>query len=370
MKIGQFIDTDNIGGAETMLARLSISLSKQGHEVVVFHFGNEYLEEICKKHNIKNVIIPFHKLYKSIVTVVFFSLKFAQLLKQHNIDILHSHLYGPITGAFLGTFLFRIPHIGTLHDVYMVQERAGRGLLLRLAQFTKVKLISVSNDMRSFYQNYIPFCKTVNTIYNGYDREQEMLPTDDFLAQLKNDNDTIIVTVGRLIPLKRQIHQVSELSSILKGNNTKLLIVGNGPDYQSLKNLIQEKGLNDKVLLLGERNDVQSILDIADIFILASESEGLSCSIIEAMSAGLPCIVSNVGGNRELIINNKNGYLFQLYDQDQFREAVMRLINDADKRKKMGRESKEIVLHKFSMEIMTQNYIQAYFNVLNYTTRH
>ncbi len=360
MKIAQFIDSDDIGGAESMLISLSRELIVQGHKVVIFHFGNQYVDNACQKYGLTQVSIPYKKLYSSIITIFFFSILFSRLLRRYRIDVLHSHLYGSITGAFLGTYLYRIPHIGTLHDLYMVQERTGRGAMLRMAQFANTRLISVSNDMQTFYKKYIPFAKELHTIYNGFDLENSTTAQDKPFTDIDKASAVRIVTVGRLIELKQQYQQLCALSEILKTNDVQLLFVGDGPEFKTIQDKIYLEGLEDKVFLLGERNDVYAILKTADIFILASQSEGLSCSIIEAMATGLPAIVTDVGGNRELIINDVNGYTFPLNDTDKFRSQVEELINNLGKCKKMGSESNKLAQTTFSTATMAQKYINTY----------
>ncbi len=360
MKIAQFIDSDDIGGAESMLISLSQALIAQGHDVIVFHFDNQYINDACQKHGLPQVSIPYKKLYSSVVTIFLFSILFSRLLRHYDINILHSHLYGSITGAFLGTYLYKIPHIGTLHDLYMVQERTGRGAMLRLAQAANTQLISVSNDMQRFYENYIPFAKELHTIYNGFDLENSTTAQDKPFTEIDKSTAVRIITVGRLISLKQQYQQLCALSDIIRNNDLQLLFVGDGPEFKAIQEKINQENLNDKVFLLGERKDVHAILKTADIFILASQSEGLSCSIIEAMASGLPAIVSDVGGNRELIINNVNGYIFPLNDTDTFRSQVKELIHSPEKRKEMGAESKKIAQTTFSTTTMAEKYINIY----------
>ncbi len=360
MKIAQFIDTLNVGGAETMLVRLSVNLAQYGHEVTIYHFGNPYIHNSCEKHGLNQVIIPFVGLYKSLLTVYIFSLKFARLLKKHKIDLLHSHLYGSITGAYFGAFIYRIPHVGTLHDLYMVQERKGRGLVLRFTQAAGTQLVSVSQNMRGFYQSYIPFSKEIMNIYNGFKWEAEPKKNTAPDIQRKNSGTIRLVVVARLIKLKRHEWLVNSLAEIIKKQNVQLFFVGDGPEQDNINAAIKNLSLENKIFLLGERNDVHEILLTSDIFILPSESEGLSCSIIEAMSADLPCIVSNVGGNGELVSNEINGYVFDVDDINSLNNACNNLITHKDVREAMGAKGKERSENIFNLQSMTENYIKLY----------
>jgi glycosyltransferase involved in cell wall biosynthesis len=359
MRIAQFIDTNNIGGAETMLLRLSLGLKKRGEEVIVFHFGNHYLEQECAEAKIKTVLIPFHKDYKSIFTVPIFSIKFARLLKNHQIDILHSHLYGPVTGASLGAMLYKIPHVGTMHDIYLVKERIGRNWILKAAQSSGTQLVTVSANMQNFYQNFIPFGKEIQLIYNGFTWD-ESLPSK---KQNTNNPPLLMITVARLIKLKGHCDQIKALTNILLNYHIKLLIVGEGPERKNIEKTIKENNLEEKVTLLGERSDIGALLSQADLFLLNSDSEGLSCSILEAMSAALPCIISDVGGNSELVKNGKNGYIYSRNDNIKYRELILELIIDKEKRTQMGRASQKLANEVFNINNMVDKYLNAYNKV-------
>lgn len=363
--IAQFIDTMGVGGAETMLIRLSEAIDSSARKVVIFHFGNPYISIQAKTFEIEEVIIPYFDLYKSTLTIFQFSIRFAQLLKEHQVDILHSHLYGSISGAYFGCWKYNIPHLGTLHDKYMVEERLGRGLLLRLAQSMNTQLVTVSKDMESFYEKFIPLSKKINCIYNGFDSQSEKYMDEHIIRTTGDNNATKVVSVGRLTSLKRHKEQILAIETLLHNYDIELFIVGGGDEYENLSRQIKDLSLENKVFLLGERVDVATILNDADIFTLTSFSEGLSCSIIEALSAGLPCVVSDVGGNKELIEHGKNGFLYKLNEENLLPEFIKELINDRELREQMRINNQRKAMITFSVEKMASHYINQYQTMLN-----
>lgn len=360
MKVALFIDTLTLGGAETMVARLGKQLNSSGINVVMCHFGNKYLEDYCRANNIPEIIVPHRNLYRSIITVYLFSLLFGRFLRKNHVTVLHSHLYGPITASFLGAYLFSIKHVGTLHDVYMVSGNKGRKLLLGISQRFKTQLITVSRDMESFYLQFLPLTSKIRTIHNGVEIQTKKYRANSRAANQKTQDPIRIITVGRLVKIKRQVEQLESLSKLLKCNPVEQIFVGDGPELQRLKETVERLGLEEKVQILGQRDDVNLLLASSDIFVLASSTEGLSCSIIEAMHHGLPCVVSDVGGNRELIEHNQNGYLFSTYESEDLRKNVQKLINNATLRKEMGERSVNLVDENFSIANMSDNYIECY----------
>ena len=150
-----------------------------------------------------------------------------------------------------------------------------------------------------------------------------------------------------------------------KYTNVKLLIVGDGPEKDDLISMSEKLKLNGKVQFLGHRNDVNELLQASDIFISITETEGLSCTIIEALSAGLPVIISNIGGNNEIITHRTEGFLVNVGRLNIAKEILNKLIDEHELRKKMGKKSRDRAIKLFSIEKMTQEYAKLYENVLN-----
>ncbi|RFA25150.1 hypothetical protein CAI21_19850 [Alkalilimnicola ehrlichii] len=310
MRIAQFIDTMNQGGAEHVVLDLAQALGIEGHEVVVLHFGSPYLKQQCRLLGLTERVVPGHRFYKKTATLPQFAWLFQQYLRHEGIQVLHSHLFGPITGAAPAARMAGIPHIGTLHDVYSITDKPPRIRLLQLASLLGTRLVAVSHDMEQFYRSRARFSpQALRTVYNGVafpsvrgDRQQ--------LRQNLGlpPHAPVIITVGRLVSLKRQsllFEAFGQLDDRLEGH---FLVVGDGPERERLERMRRTLPQGERIHLLGTRSDVASLLKAADIFCLGSDTEGLSCSVLEAMAAGLPAVVTNVGGNRELVHDDYNGF--------------------------------------------------------------
>lgn len=128
--------------------------------------------------------------------------------------------------------------------------------------------------------------------------------------------------------------------------NIQLTIAGAGPLYEPLNNVIRNKNVSN-IKLLGFVKDIQSLLNDADIFVLPSKFESFPLSILEAMSFGLPIISTDTGGIRDIISNNKNGYLINYLNDKELMEAISILYNDTNLRKSQGDYSLEIFNEKF-----------------------
>ncbi|HEX5514511.1 MAG TPA: glycosyltransferase [Gammaproteobacteria bacterium] len=361
MRVGQFIDTESAGGAETIALDLCRQLQARALEPVLLHFGSSYLEERARHYGIEQQIVPSWRQYKSFTTLPQFALQFRRFLQQQNIDVLHSHLYGPITAAAPACLLAGIPHVGTLHDVYVVAERPARIRLLQVAALLGTRLVCVSRDMENFYRQRAYFGKqALRTIYNGIRSMSAPNTTGLREALGLSDSDVVITCVGRLAGLKNHHLLLRAFSRLDPGLSARLLIVGDGPLREQLELLATELGVAAQVRFLGQRNDIPELLAVSDLFALASDTEGLSCSVLEAMSAGLPAVVTAVGGNPELVIDGLTGFLVEPGDDQGLREHLQTLALDTALRQQLGRAARQRAAALFSLDLMLEGYLRLY----------
>jgi glycosyltransferase involved in cell wall biosynthesis len=364
-RIGHFIETELAGGAEQVMVDLA-RFTKAQSEIfspVVLHFGHPWIAQQCERHQIDQLIVPFRHTFKSTLRLPAFAFQFSRWLKAHKIELLHSHLFGPVTGAAPASFLAGIPHVGTLHDVYMIEEKPSRMLLVKMAILLGTQLVTVSKDMQRFYSGRMRFGGSrIQTIYNGID-SGELTPVGsvaDEVADLEKDKEFVtIACVGRLIPLKRVDLVVKAVQTLSAEYPVRLLIIGEGPEEALLEQLAGQD-LNRSIFLLGARDDVPQWLRKSDIFVQFSSTEGLSRSILEAIALGLPAVVSDVGGNREIVLHKENGFVVSPTDSQQLMAALRVLIQDGEMRSRFGARSREHAQTEFSRKSNNQLYLNLY----------
>lgn len=369
MKVAHFIDTHSVGGAETLVVETTRNLNKRNWQTTILHFGNTWIEKKSAEYGISTVLLPGYSHYKSIKTLPFFAYGLGKFLRQSDIDVLHSHLVDPISGASLGAFLSHTPHIGTLHDIHTLQEQPRKLWLLKIAAALGTKLVAVSEDIENHIANNVRFLKKdIQTIYNGIDIQR--FAADDIKSVslmedlgLKKD-DFVYICVGRLVEVKDHETLIQAFKKCNFNQHAKLLIVGDGPLKPRIEKFIVKCGVGDSVRMLGLRNDIPALLNISDCFVLASLSEGLSCSIIEAMVAGLPIIATQVGGNSELVQDGNTGHLVFAKNPDAFAEKMRKMYEDKNRRRQMAAKAKMIACEKFSMETMLEKYALEYEKIL------
>jgi glycosyltransferase involved in cell wall biosynthesis len=359
-RIGHFIETEVAGGAEQVLIDLARYANSETHDFypVVLHFGHPWIAHQCEKYGIEHLVIPFRNNFKSTVRLPLFALEFGFWLRKQKIDLLHSHLFGPVTGGALGAKVAGIPHVGTLHDVYMIEEKPARIYLIGLAALLGTKLVTVSKNMEGFYRKRGRFkADRIQTIYNGIDSPDALLTPDNTSSPLS------IICVGRLVALKNVNLVIQATIALARSQDLQLFILGEGPERERLESEIpsDQKG---RVHFLGVSDDVPSWLRQSDIFVQFSSTEGLSRSIIEAIAAGLPAIVSDVGGNREIVEDGYNGFVLPAGNVEALEATVEKLANDKALRKTMGEHGKQRAKDLFSRTLNNDQYIHLYRELL------
>lgn len=356
--IGQFIGSLDSGGAETIV----LSIAKELDDSIVICRPNSWIESECLKRNIPCICLTneLEALWNS-RSFINYARKFSNFLSENKINLLHSHLYKGVLKNSLACWFQEIPHVGTLHDSYSFDVRKTlRRFGLKICQRLGTQLITVSESVKRIVN-----LKNVHVVYNGIRLKEPSKSIEEVRKNLGLSKDSfLVISVARLIPLKR-IDALIKAMFLLKDKDIKTIIVGTGPKRNYLENLVQGLFLEDQIIFLGQRNDIPSLLAASDVFVLPSESEGLSCSIIEALHSSLPIIATNVGGNFELV-STTNGLLIPLSeDHSLLSNAILEIYQlSENQRNEMKRSSSKIANEKFSLEKMIKEYCFIYETML------
>ena len=186
------------------------------------------------------------------------------------------------------------------------------------------------------------------------------------------NNKKIILSVGRLIERKGFHYFLKDIFPKLKDKypNILYIIVGSGKLKNELKFLINQLGLENDVYLLENVDDLllNSLYQISDIFVMPNvpvkgDMEGFGIVALEASSAGLPVVASNIEGIKDAIIDNKNGFLVKPYDDKRYIEIILDLLINDKKRIDFGRQAMEITNIKYNWEKISESYLET-FNMI------
>jgi glycosyltransferase involved in cell wall biosynthesis len=177
-------------------------------------------------------------------------------------------------------------------------------------------------------------------------------------------DETIFVCVARLEAQKNHRLLLSAFNTVAgRCPAARLLIAGDGSLRSDLEQLAVRLGLSERVRFLGERTDIPEILHASDVFVLASNWEGHSVAVIEAMAAGLPVVATDVGGTVETIEHGSDGLLVPAGDKRRFADALSELALSVERRKALGAGA-SLHARRFSVDRMVTEYLALYNTLL------
>ncbi len=210
----------------------------------------------------------------------------------------------------------------------------------------------------------------VRLIYNGIDAERFAMGVERqelrrvLRDQLSVPDDRVVITcVANLFPYKGHADLLDAFPLLGAGvaTRTTLLLIGRDAGSRAaLEAQAARLGLSASVRFLGERNDVTDLLAASDIGVLASHEEGFSNAVLEGMAAGLPMVVTDVGGNAEAVIDGECGYVVPARAPADLALALGNLIGDADRRQAMGTAARRRVAASFSLDTCVAAYAALY----------
>jgi glycosyltransferase involved in cell wall biosynthesis len=176
----------------------------------------------------------------------------------------------------------------------------------------------------------------------------------------------VVAYAGSLIS-RKAVDDLLRAAGQLKqtGMNIRYLLIGDGKERQNLAKLARTFGLEREVIFVGHVNDVRAPLAAADVFVLPSLSEGLSCALLEGMALGLPPVVTDVSGTRDVITDESCGLVVPTRNPRAIAQALGRLLQNSDLGFKMGCSARARVLDKFSATRMAWEYHQLFQELLS-----
>jgi glycosyltransferase involved in cell wall biosynthesis len=179
------------------------------------------------------------------------------------------------------------------------------------------------------------------------------------------ENARLVGAIGRLWPQKRvkDIIWAADLIQCVR-DDVHFLVVGDGPQRRRLELYAGQCQVSERIHFLGERSDVPQLLPHLDLLMLASSYEGQSNAIMEAMSAGLPVVATNIPGNRDLVVPDETGLLVEVGDRASLAQKTLMILNDATLAGRLGSAGKARMLHEFSVERMVQRHEELYRGIL------
>jgi glycosyltransferase involved in cell wall biosynthesis len=291
---------------------------------------------------------------------------FVRDLRHARPDVFHAHLSWPLSAKFplFGAILAHRPVVVATVQLFS-RFRLDRSSYLqeRLLARGVDRYVAVSHDIAGKLVEVMHWpASKIEVIHNGVRVEPMQHGDPAARRNLTGDVDRpIVLTAARLDPQKGLDTLIRAAADVPEA---RFVIAGDGRERADLQAAIVERGLEDRVVLLGHRNDIPSLLAACDVFVLPSLYEGSSLAVLEAMSAGKAVIASRIGGTDELIVHEESGLLIPPSDPDALSEAVRRLLDDDQLRRRLGSAARDRVQQHFSASVVADRTTRLYEELL------
>lgn len=325
------------GGAETMLVRVLAELQGYRNIVVTLQGDNHFPEELqCDEY------ICLNK--PSLLSLPMAAMQFRSLFKKHKVDVVHSHLPYSNFVARLGVPP-SIPLITTIHNSISTSGDYKKWFIRFLDKstydFRESTIIAVSRNALNDYFSVLNIKKKdALLLYNFVDAG---VYDDQVSEKGKGSFDAVCVAA---LSKQKNIPYLIEGFSVLKKEDINLHIYGRGELHDSLQALIDLKG--SKVTLKGQVSNIPVMLPQYDLCVMSSLFEGFSLSVLEAMAAGVPLLLSDIPSFREQC--KEYALYFDLDDPGDFVRKLLMLKSDNNLRTRMAMNARQYVLENFTLE--------------------
>ncbi len=347
MNILQICSGTRLNGAAYSTLLLTRELAKRGHRVSMVCLPDSWIGGQLGADPVEVIESDLHRWPPDELR------RIAAAARRRRIDVVHTHMSrAHLFGVLLRVF-FGIPCVATAHcrkcqPHWMLNDY----------------VIAVSESTRRFHVRFnLVRPRRIETVYNFVDPRWKGDVSEHDQARIRaelgaGESSALVATVGQLTKRKGQVYLIQALPRILRAfPDTKLVLIGgttrNRRYPAHLEAVARELGVADHVVWTGVRRDVEELLATVDLLAHAALEEPLSRVLLEAMTAGLPIVATDVTGTRECITHGKTGVLVPPEDPDALAEAIVALLRDPALRDQLGRAAQRQVHRDFSPEATT-----------------
>ncbi len=368
MKIG-IVCYPTYGGSGVVATELGKGLAARGHQVHFITYRQPArlttFQENVYYHEVSSADYPLFE-YPPYDTAL--ASKLVDVVKYENLDLLHVHYAIPHAAVayMVKKILLQegryIPVVTTLHgtDITLVGKNGAFAPVVAFSINKSDGVTAVSESLKRDTEKIFDIKNEIKVIYNFIDFDRfRKLDKDHFKKAIAPNGERILTHVSNFRKVKRVEDVIRVFEKVYKKIPCKLLLIGDGPERQSMEELCREIGLCDEIRFLGKQDAVEELLAVSDLFIIPSGSESFGLAALEAMACEVPVISSNVGGLPEINIQGKTGFLSDLGNVEEMAANAIKLLSD-DKLLQQFRKNALEQAERFDLENVLPQY-EAYY---------
>ncbi len=378
VRILHLIENLIIGGAERVLVDIVTNIDKDKFKSIVCVYRNEnpLLDELVRAgypviYLRKNLLTPvFPKFLKPLFLLlesIILVIRLAKLMRENNIQILHTHLFSAGLWGRLAALIGGRPKIITTeHTTTDWEKSLKKTVANRLLNPITARIVAVTDTVG----------KTVADVQKVVPGQVIIIPNgikiENFSANKTTKHKTIlpgskprIAIISSLTPVKRHDLLFTALKVCSKQIPTiSCCVIGDGPERAGLEQMARDLGIANFVFFLGNRNDVNEILRGVDIVVSTSDYEGLPMNLLEAMAAGVPVVATDAGGSKDLIDSGKTGILVERGNVDAIANGICKIIENHDLSEQLRLNGYKTVEENYSLEKIIKKWEKLYISLL------
>jgi N-acetyl-alpha-D-glucosaminyl L-malate synthase BshA len=356
----------HFGGSGVVATELGLALAQRGYQV---HFIAHSLPFRLRTFESN---IYFHEALPASYPVfdqapynLALTTKMVEVAENYDLDLLHVHYAMPFAAsAYLARELIKPRALGvvtTLHgtDITVVGLEPA---FFRVTQFTiqsSDRVTAVSRFLKERAEESFGITRPIEVIYNFVD-SRVFTPRRRGALRLVPPQTRVLMHASNFRAVKNIPTVIEVFSEVRKQLPVKLVMVGDGPEKAGAEQRARELGVQRDVLFLGNQDAMEELLPLADVFLLPSFSESFGLVALEAMSAEVPVVASNIGGLPEVVEHGETGYLHDPGSTNGFVSSVLRLLKDERLRRAMGRRARKVARQRFDVDDVVDQYVQVY----------
>jgi L-malate glycosyltransferase len=362
------------GGSGIVGSELGKELAERGHNV---HFISSSLPtrltELNNRVHFHEVDMMSYPLFDHQPYTLALATKIGTVARSENLDLIHVHYAIPHSiSAILARESIKskryLPVITTLHGTDITLVGADRSYL----PITKYAL-QESNGVTAISK----FLKQATIETFDFD-EIEVIPNficpkdyqrnfaSPLRAELAPNGEKLLVHVSNFRPVKRPLDCVEILASVLQqGEKARLIMVGDGPERSAAKFRAKQLNIEENVFFVGKQPKISDYLEIADVFLLPSETESFGLAALEAQSCEVAVVASRVAGIPEVVTDGETGFLSEVGNVEKMADDVVKLLKGDDLRLEFGKRGRQLAIERYHTDKIIPQYISYYEKILS-----
>ena len=357
------------GGSGVVATELGLELARRGHEIHFITYSQPVRLALLNPNiHYHEVHVPEYPLFHYQPYELALSSKLVDMVKLHNIELLHVHY--AIPHAYAGYMAkkmlkeqgIRIPMVTTLHgtDITLVGNHPFYKPAVSFSINHSDVVTSVSQALKDETYRLFDIKREIAVIPNFIEVDKNRIDENSpcHRSLMATETQKIVTHISNFRKVKRIPDVIRIFNEIQKVMPAKLMMVGDGPEKEPAEKLCQELGISDKVIFFGNSSEIDEILCFSDLFLLPSETESFGLAALEAMVAGVPVISSNTGGLPEVNEDGYSGYLSDVGDVEDMSKKAISILSDDEKLRQFKSNALKVA-QKFDV----QNIVPLYENL-------